>query len=73
MDCLESLGVLFGALPSDAHDGANHAGARARLKCEDLTAKKNAGEMITPPGLPLPESERAAFVTADCIRVAEPR
>ena len=27
------------------------------------------GEAITPPGLPLPESERAAFVTDDGIRV----
>ena len=32
-------------------------------------AREAAGEAITPPGLPLPESERAAFVTDDCIRV----
>ncbi len=35
----------------------------------ELAAKEKAGEPITPPGLPLPESERAAFVTADCITV----
>jgi hypothetical protein len=32
-------------------------------------AREAAGEAITPPGLPLPESEHAAFVTDDCIRV----
>jgi hypothetical protein len=34
-----------------------------------LAAKEKAGEKITPPGLPLPESERAAFTTEDCIRL----
>ena len=37
-----------------------------------LAAKEKAGESITPPGLPLPEAERAAFITADCIEVTEP-
>ena len=37
-----------------------------------LTAKEKAGETITPPGLPLPEAERAVFITEDCIRVTEP-
>ena len=32
-------------------------------------AREAAGEAITPPGLPLPEGEHAAFVTDDCIRV----
>ena len=30
-------------------------------------AKEKAGKKITPPGLPLPEKERANFVTDDCI------
>ena len=30
-------------------------------------AKEAAGESITPPGLPLPASEHAAFITEDCI------
>jgi len=36
----------------------------------ELAAKEEAGKSITPPGLTLPESERAALVTADCVRVA---
>ncbi len=35
----------------------------------ELAAKEKDGKTITPPGLPLPESERASFVTADCISV----
>jgi hypothetical protein len=35
-------------------------------------AREKAGESITPPGLPLPEPDRAAFITEDCVRVAEP-
>ena len=31
--------------------------------------KEKAGEKITPPGLPLPPEEHAAFLTEDCIRV----
>jgi len=31
-------------------------------------AKEQAGETITPPGLPLPENEHAQFITADCIK-----
>jgi hypothetical protein len=30
-------------------------------------AREKAGEAITPPGLPLPESEHAAFISMDCI------
>jgi len=37
-----------------------------------LAAKEKKGEPITPPGLPLPVAEHAAFITDDCIRV-EPR
>ena len=37
-----------------------------------LATKEKAGESITPPGLPLPEAERAAFVTGDCVRVVAP-
>ncbi len=33
--------------------------------------KEKAGEKITPPGLPLPEKEHAAFVTEDCVKVNE--
>ena len=33
-----------------------------------LAAKEKAGEPITPPGFPLPEAERAAFITEDCVR-----
>lgn len=35
-----------------------------------LVAKEKAGGKITAPGLPLPEAERATFVTDDCISVA---
>lgn len=34
----------------------------------ELTAKEKAGKKITPPGLPLPLREHAAFITEDCIR-----
>ena len=34
----------------------------------DCAAKEKRGETITPPGLPLPDTERAAFTTGDCIR-----
>ena len=37
-----------------------------------LATKEKSGAPITPPGLPLPESERAAFVTQDCICVESP-
>lgn len=30
------------------------------------------GEAITPPALPLPAEEHAAFITGDCIRVTNP-
>jgi len=30
--------------------------------------KENAGQPITPPGLPLPAVDRASFVTSDCIQ-----
>ena len=33
-----------------------------------LAARERTGTKITPPGLPLPEAERAAFITDDCIR-----
>ncbi len=36
-------------------------------------ARESAGEPITPPGLPLPPAEHAAFITDDCIRVASPK
>ncbi|MCB1089606.1 MAG: hypothetical protein KDM63_21380 [Verrucomicrobiae bacterium] len=32
-------------------------------------AKEAAGDPITPPGLPLPPEDHAAFITDDCIRV----
>jgi len=34
-------------------------------------AKEKAGEKITPPGLPLSEAVRCAFVTEDCVRLGE--
>jgi SAM-dependent methyltransferase len=34
-------------------------------------AKEEAGKTITPPGLPLPPGEHAAFITADCIQPPE--
>ncbi len=37
-----------------------------------LAAKEKAAETIVPPGLPLPEAERASFVTDDCVRIAKP-
>ena len=38
----------------------------------DLAAKEERGEPITPPGLPLPEAKRAAFVTEDCMTIPNP-
>lgn len=38
---------------------------------QELAAKEKAGEEITPPGLPLPGEEGAAFVTGDCITAAD--
>jgi SAM-dependent methyltransferase len=35
-------------------------------------AKEKAGEKITPPGLPLPPDEHAAFITEDCIESPRP-
>ena len=37
-----------------------------------LAAKEKNGEPITPPGLPLPPAEHAAFITGDCVRVQMP-
>ena len=34
-------------------------------------ANEKAGEKITPPGLPLPNSQRSPFVTNDCIRIEQ--
>jgi hypothetical protein len=34
-----------------------------------LAAREKAGEKITPPGLPLPEPERASFITGDCVQI----
>ena len=36
----------------------------------ELAGKEKAGDTITSPGLPLPEKDRATFVTEDCIQVA---
>ena len=36
-----------------------------------FAAKEKAGEQITSPGIPLPEAERAAFITGDCVNVKE--
>jgi len=36
---------------------------------QTCAAKEAVGQPITPPGLPLPPEEHAAFVTEDCIRV----
>src|SRR5207247_2343448 len=33
----------------------------------DCAAKEKAGEKITPPGLPSPPNEHAAFISDDCI------
>jgi hypothetical protein len=38
----------------------------------ELAAKEKAREKITPPGLPLPGSEHAIFVSDDCVRVNAP-
>ncbi len=37
-----------------------------------LAAKEKAGEAITPPGLPLPEADRAAFTTTDSVQAPSP-
>lgn len=34
-------------------------------------AREKAGEKITPPGIPLPQTELGAFITEDCIRILE--
>lgn len=31
--------------------------------------KEKTGEKITPPGLPLPKEDHAAFVTEDCVSI----
>jgi hypothetical protein len=36
-----------------------------------LATKEKAGDPITPPGLPLPEAERSAFITDDCVKISE--
>ena len=36
-----------------------------------LAGKETAGENITPPGLPLPDAERAAYTTEDCVKLTE--
>ena len=38
----------------------------------DLAARERAGTPVVPPGLPLPEADRAAFVTDDCVRAPLP-
>ena len=35
-------------------------------------AKEKTGEKITPPGLPLPNIDRAAFISDDCLHISEP-
>jgi hypothetical protein len=35
-----------------------------------LAAKEATGKPITPPGLPLPPADHAAFTTDDCIRIS---
>jgi hypothetical protein len=35
-----------------------------------LAAKEKKGESITPPGLPLPAADQAAYITDDCVRIA---
>ena len=37
----------------------------------ECASRERAGEKITPPGLPLSEGERAAFITADCVQVTQ--
>ena len=69
----------------DAHarlDSAVHAAYGMPASADPLTflldlnlalaAKEAARQKITPPGLPLPDSGRPAFITDDCIRVTEP-
>ena len=36
-----------------------------------LAAKEQKGVPITPPGLPLPPAEQAAYITDDCVRVGQ--
>ncbi len=38
-----------------------------------LAAKEKKGEPITPPGLPLPPGEHAAYITDDCVRLEIPQ
>ena len=33
-----------------------------------LAAKERAGEKVTSPGLPLPQSEHNDYITADCVK-----
>ena len=37
-----------------------------------LAAKEKNGDPITPPGLPLPPDEHAAYITDDCVRLEIP-
>jgi SAM-dependent methyltransferase len=36
-----------------------------------LAAKEKKGEPIMPPGLPIPPADQAAYITDDCVRIAE--
>lgn len=37
---------------------------------QTCAAREAAGDPITPPGLPLPPEDHAAFITEDCISVS---
>jgi hypothetical protein len=36
-----------------------------------LAEKEKKGEPITPPGLPLPPADHAAYITDDCVNIAQ--
>jgi len=42
-------------------------GKNADILNHACAEKEKAGEKITPPGLPLPPEDHAAFITTDCI------
>ena len=66
-----------------AKSGSGGVGNSRSLNSEDPLAfllqlnhacaeKEKRGEKITPPGLPLPSEDHAAFITEDCITVSNP-
>jgi hypothetical protein len=77
---VEERGVCFDRPAATDQSGSGSAGGVARFRCgtskrsrRDLhRSREQTGEKITPPGLPLPPTEHAEFITDDCIQTPLP-